>query len=98
MLVGENRGDVLLEIEDDCISQEVESGGTASQECPPPPMVVLGTQVEIAQQDAALHRRAAQNHKHSKQEAEHVVQLLTPAHPIPHLITIRELNGRCIGA
>ena len=42
-------------------------------------MVVLGTQVEIAEQDRRLAARDDQDHEDEEQKAEHVVRLAVAA-------------------
>jgi len=45
---------------------------------PPPPPVVLGTQVQVAHDDRNLHARHQQNCKHNREEAEDVVKAVLP--------------------
>ncbi|RUS91111.1 hypothetical protein EGW08_001136, partial [Elysia chlorotica] len=60
------------------VEEEVDGCEARCQERPPPPMVVLSTQVEIAQQNGRLTAGDDQDDEHKKQEAEHVVSLMGP--------------------
>lgn len=45
---------------------------------PPPPVIVLAAQLEVAQHDGDLRAREAQDDEHQGQEAEQVVELVQP--------------------
>lgn len=57
------------------VDEQVAGRGARRQEGAPPPVVVLGAQVEVAQQDRGLRAGDHQDHKHQEQETEHVVHL-----------------------
>lgn len=60
------------------VDEEVDRRESARQETSPPPVVVLGTQVEITQQDRRLGARDDEDQEHQKQESEHVIHLVRP--------------------
>lgn len=60
------------------VEKEIDCGETGREIRAPPPMVVLGTQVEIAQQNRGFRASYHQNDEHQEQKAEHVVQLRRP--------------------
>lgn len=80
--VQEGRGGVLdLQLGREVVAtvdEQIDRGESRRQERSPPPVVVLGTQVEIAQQDGRLRAGDDQNQEHQKQKAEHVVHLAGP--------------------
>lgn len=57
------------------VDEEVASGGARAEERSPPPVVIFGAQVEVAQQNRRLRAGDHQDHEHEKQETEHVVHL-----------------------
>lgn len=62
----------------DGVDEEIDGGETAGEEWTPLPVVVLCTQVEIAEEDGGFGTRDDQNDEHQEQEAEHVVHLVGP--------------------
>ena len=60
------------------VEEEVAGGEAAGEEGAPPPAVVLGAQVEVAEEDGRLHARDHQDQEDHAQEAEHVVELVRP--------------------
>lgn len=57
------------------VDEQVTGRGARAEEGAPPPVVVLGAQVEVAQQDRRLRTRDHQDHEDQEQKAEHVVHL-----------------------
>jgi len=57
---------------------EVEGGEAASEETSPPPVVILGTKVEVAEEDGGLGAGDDQDHKHEEEKSVHVVDLTGP--------------------
>jgi len=66
------------EIVHDRVQEDVDRRSTTCEEGTPPPMVIFGTQVEIAHQDRHLGARQDQDAKHQEQEAKHIVDLVEP--------------------
>lgn len=62
----------------DGINQEINRCETTGQERPPLPMVVLSTEVEIAEKDGGLRAGDDQNDEDEEEEAKHVVHLVGP--------------------
>lgn len=60
------------------VDEQVTGRGARAEEGAPPPVVVLGAQVEVAQQDRRLRTRDHQDHEDQEQEAEHIVHLARP--------------------
>lgn len=58
--------------------RKTERGQTSREEGAPPPAVVLGTQVEVAQEDGCLCTHHYQNNEGQQKEPKHVVHLTTP--------------------
>lgn len=57
---------------------EGDRGQTSGEEGAPPPAIVLGTQVEIAEEDRCLCTHHDQNNEGQQKEPKHVVHLTTP--------------------
>ncbi len=68
----------ILEVVVDGIDEQVGSRRGARQEGAPRPVVVLGAEMEVAQQHGALHGRNGEDGGDNKQEAEHIVDLRAP--------------------
>ena len=60
------------------VDEQVEGGEAGCQEGPPPPVVVLGAEVEVAEQDGRLGASDEQNDEDEEEEAVHVVDLRGP--------------------
>lgn len=80
--VQEGRGGVLdLQLGGEVVAtvdEQIDRRKAGCQERSPPPVVVLGAQMEIAQQDGRFRAGDDQNQEHQKQKAEHVVHLAGP--------------------
>ena len=61
-----------------CIYEEVNGREARGHERSPPPVVVFGSQVEVAQQDGSLRTGDDEDERYKQQEAEHVVDLVRP--------------------
>lgn len=57
---------------------EGDRGQTSGEEGAPPPAIVLGTQVEVAEEDGCLCTYHNQNNEGQQKEPKHVVHLTTP--------------------
>lgn len=57
------------------VDEQVAGRGARAEEGPPPPVVVLSTKVEVAQQDRRLRTCDHQDYKYKEQETKHVVHL-----------------------
>jgi hypothetical protein len=60
------------------VDEQVNGRKTGREERTPPPMIVLGAQMEVAQQNCRLRTRDDQNDKDQKEKAKHVVHLIRP--------------------
>lgn len=60
------------------INEQIDSRKATSQERTPPPVVVLCTKVEIAEQDSGLRAGDQENNKYQEQKSKHVVHLMRP--------------------
>lgn len=60
------------------INEQIDSSEAARQEGSPPPVIVLGTEVEIAEQDSGLRASDEENDKYQEQKSKHVVHLMRP--------------------
>lgn len=60
------------------VDEEVTGSGTGTEESAPPPVIVLGAQMEVAEQDRCLRAGDHEYHEHEEQESEHVVHLTGP--------------------
>jgi len=60
------------------VDSKVEGGKAAGQEAPPPPVVVLRTEMKVAEQDRGLRTGDDENHEHEEQESIHVIDLTGP--------------------
>ena len=58
--------------------EQVERGEAGREERSPPPIIILGAQVEIAEQYGGLRAGDDQDDEDEKQKTEHVVELITP--------------------
>ena len=80
--VEEGRGRILnLQLRGKIVTavhEQIDGGEAGSEERSPPPMVVLGAQVEVAQQNRRLRAGDNEDQKHQKQKSEHVVHLARP--------------------
>lgn len=65
-------------IEVNRIKEEIESGRATAEISSPPPVVVLRTEVEVAEEDGCFSTRDHQDQEHDKQKPEHVVDLVCP--------------------
>lgn len=79
----EHAGDRLRDLQfreeiECCIQEEVQSRRAGCQVGPPPPLVVLTAQLEIAKHDGDLGAGHYQDHKDEEQEPEDVVELVHP--------------------
>ena len=59
--------------------EEVESGSPSGKEGPPPPSVVLSTEMEVAEEDRGLGTHHQKNNERQHDETKHVVHLTRPA-------------------
>ena len=59
--------------------EEVQRCGARGEEGSPPPAVVLGAEVEVAEKDGRLCTHHHQHHKGQHDEPKHVVDLARPA-------------------
>lgn len=62
----------------DAVDEEIECCAAWGEEAAPPPMVILSTQVEVAEQHGRLRARHHQDEEYKEQEAKHVVGLRGP--------------------
>jgi len=62
----------------DTVDGKVESSEATGQKTPPPPVIILRTQMEVAEQDGGLGAGDDQDHKHEEQESIHVINLTGP--------------------
>lgn len=60
------------------VYKEVASSRSGTEEGSPPPVVVLGTEVKVAEQDCGLRAGDDEDHEHEEQETEHVIHLAGP--------------------
>lgn len=60
------------------IDEKIDSCEARRKERSPPPVVVLRTQMEIAQQNGSLRTSDNQNDKYQEEETKHVVHLVGP--------------------
>mmetsp|Transcript_19970 Transcript_19970/g.33440 ORF Transcript_19970/g.33440 Transcript_19970/m.33440 type:complete len:441 (-) Transcript_19970:986-2308(-) len=60
------------------VEEQVRSRGPSGQIGPPPPLVVLVAQLEVAHHDRNLRTRRNQDDQHDKQKSKHEVQLMQP--------------------
>ena len=79
----EERADEALDVEladvvVHAVEEEVDGSEAARHEGAPPPVVVLGTQVEVAEEDGGFRARHDEDDEDEEQETEHVVQLVRP--------------------
>lgn len=66
--------------------KEVEGCGTRGEEGPPPPTVVLGAEVEVAEEDGRLGTDDDQHKEGQHDESKHVVHLTRPVIIVGHNI------------
>uniref|UniRef100_A0A182NAT5 Tox-SGS domain-containing protein n=1 Tax=Anopheles dirus TaxID=7168 RepID=A0A182NAT5_9DIPT len=80
--VQEGRGGVLdLQLGGEVVAavhKQVHRGEAGRQERSPPPVVIFGAQVEVAQQNRRLRAGDHEDQEHQKQKAKHVVHLARP--------------------
>lgn len=62
----------------DAVQEEIKGGKAGSEERPPPPVIVLGAEVEIGQEDGGLGAGHDQDDEDEEEKAEHVVGLMRP--------------------
>lgn len=62
----------------DGVHEEVHGGEAAGEEGTPLPVIVLCTQVEVAEQDGSFRARDHQDDEDQEEETEHVVHLVGP--------------------
>lgn len=62
----------------DTVDKQIEGGEATRQEGPPPPVVILGTKVEVAEQYRRFWACYDQDDEHQKQKSKHVVDLTWP--------------------
>lgn len=60
------------------VDEQIHGRKARRQEGSPPPVIVLGAEVEVAQQDGRLRAGDHEDQKDQKQEAKHVVHLAGP--------------------
>jgi len=60
------------------VDRQVKRRESWGQETAPPPMIILGTEVEIAEENGGLRTGYHQDQEHQKQETIHVVDLRRP--------------------
>lgn len=60
------------------INSKVESCKSTGQEAPPPPVVILSTQMKVTEKNGSLGASDDENHKDEKQKSVHVVDLTGP--------------------
>lgn len=60
------------------VDEQIDRRKARREEGSPPPVVVLGAQVKVAQQNRRLRAGDDQDQKHQKQKAKHVVHLAGP--------------------
>ena len=63
---------------DDGVGKDIEAGRAGEQEGPPPPVVVLPTQLEVGHHYGNLGAGDDEDHKHEEEEAKQVVELVLP--------------------
>jgi len=59
------------------VDSEVKCSESAGK-APPPPVVVLRAEMEVAEQDCGLRARDDEDHEHEEQESVHVIDLTGP--------------------
>jgi len=62
----------------DTVDGKVESSEATGQKTSPPPVIILRTQMEVAEQDGGLGAGDDQDHKHEEQKSIHVINLTGP--------------------
>ena len=60
------------------VEEKVHSWGARSQIWPPPPKVVLATQLEVAENNCDLSTSDNKDHEHDEQEAKYIIELMQP--------------------
>jgi hypothetical protein len=60
------------------VQEEVDGSEATGQERPPPPVVVLCTQMEIAKKDRRFRAGDNQNDEDKEEKSKHVVHLVRP--------------------
>lgn len=60
------------------VCQDIKAGRSREYEGPPPPVVVLPTQLEVGHDNGHLRAGYDQDHKHQEQETKQVVELVLP--------------------
>ena len=65
-------------VEVDRIQEEVEGSGSAAEVRAPPPVIILGTEVEVAEEDGSFSTCDHQDQKYDEEEPKHVVNLVSP--------------------
>mmetsp|Transcript_17587 Transcript_17587/g.51091 ORF Transcript_17587/g.51091 Transcript_17587/m.51091 type:complete len:496 (+) Transcript_17587:327-1814(+) len=63
---------------DEGVAEEVDRRGPGGEVAAPPPVVVLGAELEVAHDDGDLRAGDHQDHEHEEEEAEDVVELVEP--------------------
>lgn len=58
----------------DAVDEEIDGGEARGDEASPPPVVVLGTEVEVAEENGGLRAGDDENEKHEEEKSEHVVR------------------------
>lgn len=58
------------------VDEQIARRKAGREEGSPPPVIILRTQMEIAQQDRRFRARDHENQKDQEQEAKHVVSML----------------------
>mmetsp|Transcript_8532 Transcript_8532/g.24293 ORF Transcript_8532/g.24293 Transcript_8532/m.24293 type:complete len:299 (+) Transcript_8532:221-1117(+) len=67
-----------LKVVEEAVAVDKDSGGTAVQNTPPPPVVVLDGQLKVNERDRDEARHHQQQHKREEQDAKERVHLVTP--------------------
>jgi len=62
----------------DAVEEEVDGCETTRQEGAPPPVIVLRTKMEIAEQNGGFRAGDYKNYKDKEKETKHVVHLMGP--------------------
>ena len=69
--------DVQLRVEvEDAVGEHVDGGPARHEEGPPPPVIVLGAELEIDHDDADLRAGHDQDDEYEKEESEEIVELV----------------------
>ena len=76
--------------------EEVEGRGACGEEGPPPPTIILGAEVEVAEEDGGLGTDHQQHKEGKHNESKHVVHLTRPILDRQH--NNQNRKNRCKGA